>query len=338
MFGKVEELTTEAIESKISQLDIFRYYCKPFKELDVNFLSELRKDNSPSARIRYSNGGYWYKDFGEVGRPINCYEYIMRKYGVTFNECLKLINNDFDLKIVPSTAEPSLGYVGVSVSKDTLQQLQHNRKKDIKILKQTKSFSKSELDWWKQYGWTEQLLSFYDVISCQLVVIYINGDEIVFKYNLSNPIYIFDYNGNIRQRKMYRPLSSNWKWFATSYISDIVQGYKQLDKNGDICIITSSLKDVGTLRSIGYNAVAPASENTLLKKEQISDLQKRFDKLVCYLDNDESGIRAAESYKEIFDIPFIFNDGEEKDPSDLYKALGNKQKFTEYVTRKLSQI
>lgn len=338
MFGEVVELDTVTIESKISQLDIFRYYCKPFTELDVNFLSELRKDNNPSARIRYSNNSYWYKDFGEVGRPINCYEYIMRKYGVTFNECLHLINNDFDLKIVPPTAEPSLGYVGVKVSQETLSQLQVNRKKDIKILKQTKGFSRSELNWWKQFGWTQQLLNFYDVISCQLVVIHINGDEIVFKYNPSDPIYIFDYNKNIKQRKMYRPLSSNWKWFATSHISNIVQGYKQLDKSGNICIITSSLKDVGTLRNIGYNAVAPSSENTLLKKEQINDLQKRFKKLVCYLDNDDSGLKAAESYKEIFDIPFIHNDGKDKDPSDLYSTLCNKQKFKKYVIRKLAQV
>ena len=50
----------EFILSKVSQYQIFKYYCKPYKE-GVLFCSELREDNTPSCKIyNNANGKFIY--------------------------------------------------------------------------------------------------------------------------------------------------------------------------------------------------------------------------------------------------------------------------------------
>lgn len=336
MYGKVEHLDIYTIEEKITPLDIFAYYVKNFKNLGENFSSEFRRDNTPSARIYEGGDTYWYKDYGEPGKPLNCYQYVMRKYGLNFNDALRRINFDFNLKIVDGVEPPSMGFLGTSVTKEL--EKSGTAKKDVYIKKKTKQFSIQELDWWRGFGWNTELLNFYKVVSCSHATVVMDGKSLVFHSSPQNPVYVFDYTGNIRERKMYRPLSPSWKWAASSNISLLIQGYDQLDDTGDILIITSSLKDVGTLRRIGYNAVAASSENTLIKREDVEHLKTRFKILITYLDNDQGGILASEVYSQLYGIKGIRNESKEKDPSDLYKSMNNFDKFKEYVDGKIAKI
>ena len=121
--------------------------------------------------------------------------------------------------------------------------------------------------------------------------------------------------------KIYRPYNKvNEKWLTNCTITDI-QGYEQLPNSGDLLIITKSLKDVMTLYSLGYTAIAVNSENTLIPKIIMSDIKKRFKKIIVFFDNDKSGIDGATKFCKEFSIPNMQTpEGGAKDISDFIKA------------------
>ena len=58
-----DHLHTDVILGKISEYDIFVYYCPRFKELGKKFSSDLREDKSPTVYITPYNGKLLYKDW-----------------------------------------------------------------------------------------------------------------------------------------------------------------------------------------------------------------------------------------------------------------------------------
>ena len=92
-------LHTDVILEKITEFDIFKFYCPRFIELNKKFCSELREDKRPSASIVNYNGNLLYKDFGYPDHTFNCFGYVQFKYGVTFTQALIRISTDFNLKL-----------------------------------------------------------------------------------------------------------------------------------------------------------------------------------------------------------------------------------------------
>ena len=67
-----------------------------------------------------------------------------------------------------------------------------------------------------------------------------------------------------------------------------IQGYDQLPKQADCCIITSSLKDVMCLFEMGIPEIALQSEMQLPLRKTIEELKERFKKVAVFYDNDFS--------------------------------------------------
>ena len=57
-----DHLHTDVLLSKISEYDIFKYYCPNFIELSKKFCSDLREDQKPGVSIVYWKGKLLYKD------------------------------------------------------------------------------------------------------------------------------------------------------------------------------------------------------------------------------------------------------------------------------------
>ena len=103
-----------------------------------------------------------------------------------------------------------------------------------------------------------------------------------------------------------------------------IQGYDQLPKQGDLCIITSSLKDVMCLFEMGIPAVAMQSEMRLPLRNQIEELKQRFKQVAIFYDNDFTNpnnpgqAMAAKICKEYYPMSNIIIPDEYKlkDPSD----------------------
>jgi hypothetical protein len=135
--------------------------------------------------------------------------------------------------------------------------------------------------------------------------------------------------------KIYQPYNRKKKFLK---ISSYVQGIDQLKYNQPYLVICSSLKDAMCLKSIGYNveAIAPDSENSILKPLIVNHLLQKYKRVVTLFDNDEAGIKAITRYNEVYGIDGSFL-SLDKDISDAVKNFG-LQKTHEHLKPLLKSI
>ena len=58
-------LHTNVVLKKISEYDIFKHYCGPFKDIGTRFCSDFREDSSNDSVIVKMGHGLLFKDFGK---------------------------------------------------------------------------------------------------------------------------------------------------------------------------------------------------------------------------------------------------------------------------------
>jgi hypothetical protein len=309
--GKAE-LTKTAILQRVSELDIFKYYCSSFSQVGKKFPSELRNDNYPSCSIiQMPSGVYIYKDFAESGTH-TCFTYVQSKFFCTEEEALNIICNDFNLtKVVPiRLPPPSLNYVG-------LRDVPENRTiTQIPIKK--RSWCDQDT-YWNRYHIPREMLDFYEVVPLQNIWSkYEEELKVIYYYKPSDPAYSYEHGNGMR--KILRPnVGKELKWMS-NLPRNVYSGWKQLDETGDILIITKSLKDVMIWRMAEINGIAPQSESVKPTEGFVNLLKSKYSRIYTNFDPDPAGIKGKEAWEE-FGISG-FNVPEKKDISDLVEARG----------------
>ena len=262
-------LHTDVILSKISEFDIFKYYCRNFKELHFKFCSELREDNKPSASIVNYNGNLLYKDFGRPADTFNCFGYVQNKFSLTFTDALIKISNDFNLGLAISNGK-------ATYSKPVLYNKHIADKKVTIIKKRRRPWYTKDVLFWMKYGITNKILTIFAVEPIDYY--WINEN----RFSCKSITYAFRFGNKF---KIYAPHEKEKKWFSNT-TKEIIQGYKQLPAKGDVLYITSSLKDIMSLYAMHMHGIALQSEMQMPSEMQMQMLQKRFKKIIVLYDND----------------------------------------------------
>ena len=309
-------LSTENILSRVSSLDIFKMYISSFKCVDERFQSELRKSDSLSCAIFVWEGSFLYKDFVR-GTPMNCFQYVMEKFGFSFHQALLKINHDFGLCLDNGNAPASVA--SFKTGKVVSEELKR-RRKIIEIV--PRDWIKRDIQLWKTWGIGLNVLKFYDVSPISKYF----TDNIPTNTNITSPAYVYRLFGRF---KIYRPLETgSRKWRSNSYKTDI-QGWQQLPEKGDLLILTSSLKDVMLLYQLGYNAIALHGESDIPSPVMIEHLKGRFKRIVFFYDNDWNkeenwGQISALKFSGEFGLDNIAIPSQYKssDPTDLVENVG----------------
>ena len=307
-------LSKDVILSKITEYDIFRYYCSPFKEVNVKFCSELRKDHTPTVSIIKWKGKLLYKDFGYDDHTFDCFSYLQCKYSASFFDILKIIDTDFNLNL-------SSKREGIDFTKGYLA-LRYNKviseKKVVVIKKRRRQWNKDDKNFWIKYGISKKILTIFGVEPIDYYWVNDNRfkcDSITYAYKIGS------------RYKIYAPYS-DVKWTSNT-TRDHIQGLKQLVDKDKMVILTSSLKDVMCLYSFGYNAVALQSEMQMPTEDFVNKLEKRFEMIMLLYDNDfdkESNpgqtmaIKITDKYN--FNNLVIPGEYKCKDISDFIKEYG----------------
>ena len=307
------KITKSYLLSKYSEETYMEYYLG-IKVAKGLFCSPLRKDNTPTCSFyKNKSGELIFKDFNGsfYGNFINV---VMEKFHVNYHQALKIIAEDFGLSNKHVDREIQPIKPSTTVFKD-------EGPADIRI--EVKDFTIAELQWWKSYGITPDILKKYNVYSCQNV--FLNGDLFKTEYKDN---FMFGYYGGKKDKlelwRIYFPKQSTYR-FLTNWPARKIQGYKQLPKIGKLCVITKSMKDVMCLYSLGINAIAPNSENLFISDSVLEDLKKRFKYIVVFYDHDLPGLQNMQKiknrHKELiyFYIPRHYKT---KDISDFHKKYG----------------
>ncbi len=304
------EITQDFILSKVNQETIMQHYTG----LNVNskklMLSPVRSDHKVTCCFYKSKSGILYLHDFATNEHINCFNIVSKLYNCNYYEALKIIAKDFGL----IKGETPKCIKIVSELKES---------KTSKIQVQVKEYTKEELEWWKQYGISLKLLKKYHVYSLKNV--FLNGT-----LNTSStskmPIYGYyfgkDKNG-LEKWKIYFPLRTNYR-FMNNLSKKVLQGYHQLPKEGNLLIITKSMKDVISLNGFGIPAVSPNSETLFIDDKKLEEFKKRFKHILVIYDNDRAGkfnmSRIRKLYPEL--NYFILPKTLAKDFTDSIKLVG----------------
>ena len=325
--GRASEdyLHTEVILSKVSEYEIFRYYCSNFKTLSEKFCSDLRKDSRPSVSIVEWKNGLLYKDFGHTEHTFNCFSYVMYKYNIDFISALKTISRDFGLGLDNSNS--------VRRAPKYEEYIPTPKKKAVIKIK-SRSVNSLDVAYWSKYGVSTELIQKYNVIPIDYF--WINDS----RFRVKQLGYAYRFNSGY---KIYQPFEEEDKWYS-NVSSNVIQGYAQLPEKSEILFITSSLKDVLVINTLGYFAIAPQSEMVDLPEELVIELKERFPIIVVLYDNDfkssdNPGQRSAQYLCGLHDfinfcIPSSYGS---KDISDLVDNHG-LDCAKEFIDNKLNMI
>jgi hypothetical protein len=313
-------LTADDILQKISEYDIFKFYCKNFIDIDKSFCSDLRIDNNPGCRIYLnSNNQLKYKDFAS-GDNYNCWNYVMNKFNCTYYEALNIISNDFNLSSIKTNIEPRL-----ILTNDEFKTKIANIPKEKSIITIVEQpWSIIDYNYWNQFGITFDILDEFNVFSAKYVYLNKGNRRLTFEYKKSNPCYAYRFTGEGRYSyKIYFPNhpDKKYKWLFSGGSSSDIEGYDQLPLNGDILILTKSLKDCMCYRVLGYSAISLQGEGNKLEQSLVDKLLKRFDKIVINYDCDSRGILETNKLVEQYNFNCFYID-KHKDLSDYIKNEG----------------
>ena len=312
-------LHTDVILNKISEYDIFKYYCPNFIELNRKFCSDLRKDNKPSVSIVNYNGNLLYKDFGYTDHTFNCFGYVQKKFNVNFTRALVKISNDFNLKLAPSNGE-------LTYDKPILYNKKIENKKLTIIKKKRRPWNKKDAQFWLKYGINKKILTIFAVEPISYY--WINEN----RFSCKTITYAFRLKNKF---KIYAPYEKDIKWFSNTN-KEIIQGYNQLPDKGRLLYITSSLKDVMCLFAMQLCGIALQSEMQIPSKVQMQLLLKRFKKIIIFYDNDIPGQAMAAKICQEYQLDnlYIPSDWGAKDVSDAV-AIHGFNKVKQFIYEKI---
>ena len=311
-----DHLHTDVILSKITEYDIFVYYCPTFKELGKKFSSDLREDKSPTVYITPYNGKLLYKDFGNSDHTFDCFNYIKYKYNCSFVDALRIIDCDFNLGLSSNISgkQFTMGIMGYRQDK-----VPKFDKQSVLIQKKKRPWNKDDAKFWSKYLVSKKILTKFAVEP--ISHFWVNSN----RFTCKSITYAFKFKNRY---KIYSPYEDKNKWLSNTNKQD-VQGFNQLPATGERLIITSSLKDVMCLHAAGYNAIAMQSEMQIPEEKLISELKERFKKIEILYDNDFNKVTnpgqsmakkicSLYGFKNIC-LPSRF---ESKEPSDLVNRVG----------------
>ena len=312
-----DHLHTDVILGKITEYDIFMYYCPNFKELGKKFKSEIREDNSPTVYITRYNNKLLYKDFGNSDHTFDCFNYVRYKYNCSFIDALRIIDCDFNLGLSSKTEAVNftMGYMAYRQKNNPTYE-----KKPVIIRKRRRPWTQEDANFWRKYLVSSKTLTKFAVEP--ISHFWVNSS----RFTCKSITYAFKFKNRY---KIYSPYEEKNKWLSNTNKTD-VQGYNQLPINGERLIITSSLKDVMCLYSAGYHAIAMQSEMQIPDEKLISELKQRFNTVEILYDNDfnkqdNPGQRMANKICDLYGLNNIClpNKLRCKDPSDLVYKVGS---------------
>jgi len=314
MFLIQPEITKELLLKKYPEEQYMSFYLgvPVTKKL---FKSTLRVDHRETCSFyRSDKAGLRYKDFGS-GTNFNFIDVVMYLNKCTYHKALQIIANDFRICDIPDVAksDPRCVYTGEIID--------NKEPCDIKV--EVKDFSEKELEWWNSFGVTKELLKEGRVYSIKSV--FLNNIPSYFSTDKC-PIYgyFLGHEDNRELWKIYFPSKIKYRFLLNT---SKLQGLHLLPKKGELVIVTKSMKDILTLRGLGFYAISAQSENSYLKKEQVEALQKRFTHVVFWYDPDRAGMKAMSTLRKMYKALFYWipSNYKSKDISDFHKKHGREK-------------
>lgn len=315
---KKTKLSIEAILSKVSEYDIFRYYM-PERDWKLNKVtySPFRKENNPSFIIGNKLGYISFVDFADTNLRGDCFNFVQALYNLpNIIEVLKLIDRDFGLGI-------SSGKATEEYKKIISEYKQPELEKRYSIIQvKTRKFTNRELEYWNQYHQDIQDLRDNNIYAVKAV--FLNKS----RFALKDEEMTFGYLYEGQYWKIYRPLEDKkHKWIPNNVPITSMDGKEDI-KNCSVAFINKSKKDYMVMKKIFPCSCAVQNEGIgCFSHENVEYLKANSDKQILSFDSDVTGVANSQQITKLFDfgycnVPRKYLAEGIKDWADLARAHG----------------
>jgi hypothetical protein len=285
---------------------VFSHYI-PEVRLKKKLISPIRPEKHPSFNLflHQSTNEVWFRDFGASDEAKgNCINFVMLKESLDYFDAKKYIESRILNEISADFPERN------RVDYATLFELNSNKfKKQVVITPVVKEWSQFELNWWYQFGITKEVLDAFCVSTLSKYYMETEDETKEYFASYSNPIFCISINGRY---KIYRPLGdAKFKWRSNLQGDKDIFGWNMMAPRMDsekffCCFIMAGNKDVMSFHSLtGLPAIALNSETAHIPFEYKASLKNNFQKIFILYDNDETGLKAAESLNLSTGFPMI---------------------------------
>ncbi|GEM52767.1 topoisomerase [Empedobacter brevis NBRC 14943 = ATCC 43319] len=331
-------------------LDIFKHYLAVDWRVGRNFKNPFYDDTKASCNIYFDrrSGMYRMKDFGDSSYAGDCFSIVAKIKNLDcakdFTEILKQINVDMNLGLENGSALPQNRYSPraqtESKNENCTKELSHIFK-PYSIFE--RSFTLKEIEFWKLYGITREILKLYKVISLDEFTSE-NKDSKPFTIRSSIEEPMFGYFGK-KYVKIYRPFSQIRFLYGGNIPESYCFGLEQLPAKGNTLFITGGEKDVLSLASKGFYAICFNSETSSISENLIKKLSYRFKHILILYDVDKTGLEASHKHQKQLSgfgvnrlvLP-LSGTKQEKDVSDFFRMGNTKNDFNQLFLEFLDQL
>lgn len=349
---KTKDVKDEILRRTDNGRQVFEHYSggkKPKK----NFLNPEYYDTKPSCSYFFSEDKhiYLYKDQGGDIRG-DCFRFAAGCLGLDcrtqFREVLAQINKDLNLCIdmdsldMPFASKSKQMVVRQPTTSAPSAPIEEKEEAPKKYKFVEKVFSLTELDYWKRYGITPDILMKYDVVSLDTYESV--GEKGSYCYTSTPGSPIFGYRGDTFI-KIYRPKEKLRFQFGGKKPRPYCFGLNQLPFRGDMVFITGGEKDVLSLASHGFSAVCFNSETAEISTDILDMLSMRFKHIFVLYDMDETGKKTmakAEQELSKYEVASIRlpleGSKQSKDVSDYFAAGFSSSQLHEIVCKQLEAM
>lgn len=320
-------LDKETILQYLSEEDIYAFVFGIKPEEYQYVCSPFRNDRTPGAyfNIQTIQGRdkLMFSDWGDSYKIHNdCFDCVQRYYGLpNFYQTLQFIRKHLiDGKSIAKKVSKN----------DNPTSLEKQR---VGLFFSARNFNQLDKLFWERYKISKQNLL----------------DDRVFpvsKYMMNNtrvgtfldiaytPCYAFtDFES--QNKKLYFPYREGKQRFLTTCTKNDIGGLRFLFSSPQL-IITKSYKDYRVIKNMGYNVLWVQSEVQFPDSNIINPILEKYEDVIIFYDNDETGIsmseKIVESINQVFpekarslNLPVELLSSGIKDPSDMIFRAGEKK-------------
>ena len=320
-----EVVNEERLLGLVDEYQLLSHYLGFAPELRTPYLSPIRGEGKGSFSLFSSTRSpgvceFLWKDSGN-GQSGNVFKLVQLLYSLSSKqEVFKQIDRDFHLDLFPGN---DYGETPIPCQCTT----KPIPKAPAQIRIKSREFTREALQYWEGYGIGVDLLTQYRVSQVshfwtqphQLEPYTSKG--MMFSYGIGN------------KYKLYQPHNPDLK-FLNNLDPYMMEGWLQLPIGKlDLLILTKSMKDCLTLRSLGYWGIAGRSESTPIPQTQLDLIQGKARRVVTLFDQDTKGPENwgqlhVQKYAHMgwdnIAIPIPLAQQGSKDISDNYKLRGRE--------------
>jgi hypothetical protein len=289
------KLSIEAILSRISEYDIFRFYM-PHSDWKINRVtySPFRHENHPSFMIGNKLGYLMFIDYADTSKRGDCFNFVQMLHHLpSTSETLKMIDRDFGLGL-------STGVMTGEYKKIISQYKQPEIEKRYSLIQvKVRKFTQEELAYWNQYHQDIQDLRDNNIYS--LKEVYLNKQ----KFPMLDTELRFGYLYEGQYWKIYRPFADKKKKWMPNNVPITAMDGKENITNCEVAFINKSKKDYMVMKKLFPCSCAVQNEGLgCFSPENVEFLKANSDRQILSFDADDVGVQNSKQITEMFDFEY----------------------------------